>query len=253
MWLHISIPWELVMNTHRPWSLQLGFALVFVALAGCDRAPASNNDAERVAAMEKRIARLETDVAALHSGTLNQPSASARETSAKPSGDARNAGTAAPSGAAGPVVASGSSIQPVVNPELKGTMGRIVVKFPEGSKTQSTHIVVQPAGGEKPQSGAGYGDYTLDLLPGSYDVIISGAAVTAVQVKSKHDTSIPVGVLRTSAGANTNINIMTEDGKTQLHSLYGSNETGLPAAKYQVNVAAQSMPVEIKSGQTTEF
>jgi hypothetical protein len=77
--------------------------------------------------------------------------------------------------------------------------------------------------------------------------------VSGVEVKSKHDTSIAVGVLRTSADAQTHIAVMDKSGKKPITSGYGAKEFGLPPGTYTITVAGQSMPVEIKAGQATDF
>jgi hypothetical protein len=141
----------------------------------------------------------------------------------------------------------------VENTELKGRMGRIVVIFPKDSKVSETHIDVFKSGGEKKSIASGYGKLEQELLPSSYDVVVSGKRVAGAPVRPKCDTTIVVGVLRVSAGKETHIVILDSDNKTQLTSVYGSSDVGLPIGKVNVQVAGQSEPVEIKAGRITEF
>jgi hypothetical protein len=78
--------------------------------------------------------------------------------------------------------------------------------------------------------------------------------LSGVEVKSKHDSLIPVGVLRVNAAdSSTRVEVFAKDGKTNVTGIYGSEHIGLPAGQYKVSVAGQSMPVEIKAGEATDF
>jgi hypothetical protein len=138
------------------------------------------------------------------------------------------------------------------NSALKGRMGRLVVTFPVGAKVSETHCAVFKAG-DKKSIEAAYGKLEQELLPGSYDVVISGKRVAGAPVVAKSDTVIQVGVLRVSAGSNTHVEILDADNKTQLTSFYGTRDVGLPVGSFNVMVSGQSAPVEIKAGQVTEF
>ena len=61
-------------------------------------------------------------------------------------------------------------------------------------------IEIRPAGG-KDSAASDYGGITADLLPGAYDVTISGVTIPGVEVRSRSDSKIAVGALRVSAGA----------------------------------------------------
>ncbi len=239
-------------------SLLLGLGMWSV---GCERSPATTSPETqaKLAQLEERIAKLEAQAASSPRADAATPRAAetagtaAAEVTPKASSSTETpAVTESASPDAGPV-ASGGNLQPVPNAALKGTMGRIVVTFPAGAKVDNTHVAVNKSGDAKNRSGAGYGNFAIELLPGKYDVNISGAPIGGVEVKSKHDTSIPVGVLRISADANTHVAVTAEGGKKQLTAVYGSNDIGLPAGKYNVTVAGQSAPIEIKAGQVTNF
>src|SRR5205814_6834553 len=141
--------------------------------------------------------------------------------------------TAAAAQGSGP---GNAEVKIVENPALAGMMGRIVVKFPEGTKINDTSVAIHPAGDAKKQNAHGYGNMTTDLLPGRYDLIISGATVGNVEVRSKCDSQIPVGVLRVSAGKDTGVAILDLEGKKQLTHFYGPSDVGLPAGRYNISV-----------------
>ena len=265
---------------------------VMVALlalhVGCNEAPAADpingkQLQDRLTAAETRVKELEAEIASLRAqlaaadktnpaGPVNGATAAANKVNpsepvngvagvprdpAEPAG-ATAAGNkvnpAEPAGAAQPNPAEPvngmTSITP--NVAMKGVMGRVVVAFPKDAKTDQTHISITRQG-DKKTSASGYGNFAADLLPGTYDVTIGGATVSGVEVKSKHDTNIATGVLRTSADAQTHIAVMDKTGKKPITSGYGSKEFGLPPGTYTITVSGQSMPVEIKAGAATDF
>ena len=137
--------------------------------------------------------------------------------------------------------------------ELKGSMGRIVVEFPKETKTEGVQVAINKAGERKPGVN-NYGNTAAELLPGQYEVLISGARVGGAEVKARHDTRIPVGVLSIKTSApDTSVAIFSADGSNQINIGYGSRDVGLPAGKYTVKVAGQTAPVEIKAGEVTAF
>lgn len=139
----------------------------------------------------------------------------------------------------------------VPNAELK-SLGRIVVAFPEGSKAEGTPIGIFKAG-DKKSIERGYGVMAADLIPGQYDVEVSGRRVRVVEVRAAHDTKVRVGVLRVRVGSGTPIGIFERGGKDQLTRFYGSSDIGLPVGQYDVEVAGQRAPVTIKEDAITEF
>jgi hypothetical protein len=136
----------------------------------------------------------------------------------------------------------------LANPALKGRMGRIVVAFPNDAVPKATRVAVLK---DTKEVQAGYGSQTWDLLPGSYDVVISGKQVSNVTVQSGHDTNIKVGVLHVSAGAQTRSEVL-DSGKV-LAGGYGEHLVGLPAGSFEVRVSGQAETVTISEGQITDF
>ena len=148
-------------------------------------------------------------------------------------------------------VADGSAAHTVVeNPDLTGRLGRIIVAFPEGTSPSGTKIEVRPAGG-KDSRASNFGGITADLLPGTYDVVISGVVIPGVEVRSRHDTQIAVGVLRVSAGSSTRVQVLS--GQQAVASGFGKGQYGLPAGAYEVEVSGQRERVTIAAGGTVDF
>jgi hypothetical protein len=160
---------------------------------------------------------------------------------------AEQASPAAPSGTTAP---AGNAYAVVENAELTGRLGRVIVVFPEGSSASSTRIVIRPEGGTE-NSASNYGGITADLLPGKYDVIISGVVIPGAEVRSRHDTKFAVGVLRVSAGDSTRIQIFR--GQESVASGYGKGQYGLPAGSYEVEISGKREPITITAGAITDF
>lgn len=160
--------------------------------------------------------------------------------------------TSEPSAAAPPgtTAPAGDAYAVVENAELTGRLGRVVVVFPEGTSASSTRIEIRPEGATD-TSASNYGGITADLLPGKYDVVISGVVIPGAEVRSRHDTKIAVGVLRVSAGSSTRIQIFR--GGQSVASGYGKGQFGLPAGTYEVEIAGKREPITIAAGGVTDF
>jgi len=167
-------------------------------------------------------------------------------TPAEEASDTAPAGTATPAA----VADAGTAYTVVENPDLTGRLGRVLVAFPEGASVSGTRIEIRPAGG-KDSAASDYGGITADLLPGSYDVTISGVTIPGVEVRSRHDSKIAVGALRVSAGASTRIQVFK--GQQAAASDYGKAQFGLPAGAYEVEVSGQRAPITIGAGGIVDF
>ena len=98
----------------------------------------------------------------------------------------------------------------VANAALKGQMGRVVVAFPDGAVPKKTRVDVLKNGKVVL---SGYGNQSWELLPGTYEVSISGKRVSNVPVKAGHDTTVKIGVLRISAGKQTRVDVFDAGSK----------------------------------------
>jgi hypothetical protein len=137
----------------------------------------------------------------------------------------------------------------VPNPDMRGRLGRVVVAYPE--EVDARIDVFRP--GETQAAASDYGDAAFDLLPGTYDVVISGKRVTGVTVRSGNDTRIRVGVLRVSASDSTRIDLVEGADRRSLTSNYGPSTFGLPIGEVGVQIAGQTETVTVVAGQVTEF
>src|SRR2546430_1143079 len=140
--------------------------------------------------------------------------------------------------------------QVVTNPAVTGRMGRLVVAFP--ANAGSSRVDVFKAG-ETASLQGGYGAQSLDLLPGSYSVVISGARVEGVSIQSGHETRLRVGILRINAGGSTRADVLDAEGKTAVTGGYGVQVIGLPVGTFRVQIAGQSAAVMIQDGKITDF
>jgi hypothetical protein len=132
---------------------------------------------------------------------------------------------------------------------MRGRLGRLVVAYP--AEVAARIDVYRP--GEPRAIQSGYGDQAFDLLPGTYEVSISGKRVTGVTVRSGSDTQIKVGVLRVNASDGTRIDLADPVSKESVTSGYGAQAFGLPVGQIGVQIAGQTETVVIEAGQVSEF
>ncbi|MDQ6634580.1 MAG: hypothetical protein M3Z10_07455 [Gemmatimonadota bacterium] len=163
---------------------------------------------------------------------------------------ARSPSASAVTGASG-AAAGGDCCDIVVNPAL-GRLGRLVIAFPDGADASSSHASVHKPG-ENANLQSGYGAQAWDLIPGSYDLTLSGKRIGGVTIQSGHDTQLRVGTLRIKTGSSTAVAVMDADDKTKLTSGYGPQVIGLPVGTYRVKIAGQSEAVTIQKGKITDF
>jgi hypothetical protein len=174
------------------------------------------------------------------SGAAGGETKSEPPTDAPPAADASRAA----------VVDGGAAYTITDNASLTGRLGRVVVTYPEGTSPSSTRIEVRPEGGTE-TSTSGFGNHTADLLPGKYDVTISNVTIPGVEVRSRSDSTIAVGVLRVSAGSSTRIQVFK--GDQAVASGFGKVQFGLPAGAYEVEVSGKREPITIPAGGAVDF
>jgi hypothetical protein len=161
-------------------------------------------------------------------------------------GSRPNGGGAAPTAGQS---ADSSCCSIVPNAAMRGRLGRLVVAYPE--KVAARIDVFRP--GEQRAVQSGYGDQAYDLLPGTYEVAISGKRITGVTVRSGSDTQIKVGVLRVNASEGTRIDLADPVSKASVASGYGPQVFGLPVGEVGVQIAGQTETVVIEPGKVAEF
>ena len=138
------------------------------------------------------------------------------------------------------------------NAALPEGMGSIVVSYP-GDGAESTRLDVYAAGDASKALGSEYGDATLELPPGTYDVTVGGQRVAGVGVQAGHDTRIRIGALHVHASDGTSIELLDQASGVTLTSGYGEDVYGLPVGPVLVQIAGQRETMLIEDGQITEF
>ena len=139
------------------------------------------------------------------------------------------------------------------NPELKGRMGRVVVRFPDAKLGAGTFVELYRDGKEVTH---GYGEAAWELLPGMYDVQVLGERVAGCEVRTGHDTLVRTGMLTIELGASTFFRLFRKGGKQELTHGYGSLTTGLlchDSGEYEVEIQDQRGPVTVREGQIAKF
>lgn len=210
----------------------------------------------KIGAMDKRIDALGQQQAKLAQGpSVAGPAAStapvpARTTAATPD---RKIVTDGPSTADGAAKGGGAeAYELVANPELKGRLGRIVVRFSDEATKLNARTDTYRAGDDK-KIRTDYGSVAEEMPPGIYDIVINERKVPNVRIESGHDTRVHVGVLRLNATSNTRFDVHEADGSAKLQTTYGQSELGFPAGNYDVMVNDQRERVTVRSGIITEY
>ena len=128
--------------------------------------------------------------------------------------------------------------------------GRLVVDWPDQVPMGHQRLEVHSAdGAEKLDAGK----RKVELLPGSYDVIVRGKRVSGVPIEEGKETHLLVGLLRVVYTDMSTTEVYDSDKKTLLVKDYGTLNLGLPVGKYWVKIGPRFVEVEIKAGQVVEF
>ena len=152
--------------------------------------------------------------------------------------------------ATAPSAAAGDACCSIVANAARRRLGRVVVVYPASGIDARLNVYRT---GQAKSIADGYGNQAIDLLPGTYDLEISGKRIASVQVQAGHDTQIKVGALHVQVGKDTRIDIVEPGGDKELVSAYGEKLFGLPVGQFGVRVSGQTETVTVTEGQTTEF
>ena len=152
--------------------------------------------------------------------------------------------------AAAPNAAAGDACCNVVANPARHRLGRLVITYPAGGIDARLNVY---RAGQTKSIADGYGNQAIDLLPGTYDLEISGKRVVGVQVQAGHDTQVKVGALHVQAAKDTRIDIVEPGGDKELVNAYGEKLFGLPVGQFGVRISGQTETVTVAEGQTTEF
>ena len=137
----------------------------------------------------------------------------------------------------------------VANPELR-RLGRIAVTYPADGIDARFDIFLA---GQAQAIAGGYGNAAVDLLPGTYDIEISGARVAGVTVQSGYNTEIKVGLLHIHVSDGTRYDILEQGSGETLTDGYGEDVIGLPVGRFDVRISGQAETIIIVDGQTIDF
>lgn len=152
-----------------------------------------------------------------------------------------------------PAAAAAGCCELTPNPALPEGKGRIVVTYPREGGAESTRLDVYASGDSGKAIAGEYGNATLELPAGGYDVTVGGLRVAAVAVKAAHDTRIRVGALHVYAGDGTRIDLVDQASDAKIAGGYGEALYGLPAGPVIVEVAGQRETALIEDGKVTDF
>jgi len=165
-------------------------------------------------------------------------------------GSGTSGGSGGRPGAGAPARGAATCCDVVPNPTMRGRLGRVVIAYPE-EVSDARFDVFRP--GEQQSMRGGYGNQQLDVLPGTYEVTISGKRIAGVTVTSAHETRIKVGVLRVYASDATRVDLVDPASGEVLIGGYGDKVFGLPPGEVGVRIAGETETVTIAAGQVVEF
>lgn len=162
--------------------------------------------------------------------------------------------TDSPAGAApaSAPAASSDAFEVAPNAELKGRLGRLVIAYPADAPAKDTSAAIFKSGEDKPAQSF-YGARTIELLPGKYDLTISGKRLIGLPIESRSDTRVRLGSLRIQADKQTGVAVIDADGQTRLVDGYGAKEYGLPPGEYFIEISGQREKVKVEDGKVTDF
>ena len=151
-----------------------------------------------------------------------------------------------------PVGAASVPYTVVANPQLKGRMGRVVVRFPDSKLASETFVAVE-RDGQRVQGH--YGEAAWELLPGRYVIKISDSAIEDCEVRSGCDTNVRVGMFQFDGSNQTFSSIFTskDPAAPKLWGKYGSYVVGLPVGRFELELSGQRETIEIREGEITRF
>lgn len=136
--------------------------------------------------------------------------------------------------------------------ELKGRLGRLLVRFPDASIKVEAKIDVYKSGERKRLAG-GYGNRSFYLPPGIYDVIINGKRVNGVIVRLGHETHVRTGALHVASDKKGRVDVRDPLTGKVISTWYGDKAYGFPIGQIGVKNKGRSKTVMIEDGQVTDF
>lgn len=143
----------------------------------------------------------------------------------------------------------------VPNAKLPAEIGRLVIRFPEGTERRDYQRIQFPKDQKDIHAAIEWGSLAKELAPGEYIVAVNGKMVEGVKVEAGSDTTLAVGVLRVKAPDGTFFEIVEEDldNAPAIFSESGPKDIALPPGSYFIRVNKQILPFTIEDAKFTEF
>ncbi len=134
------------------------------------------------------------------------------------------------------------------NLKSNGATGRILINIPKETECIIT-ISNYVTGKQVAYSGALTKERSFSLVPGTFDIQISGSKVKSVPVQKAMDTRIKAGLLNVLApGIWT---LYDENKSNQIYYSSTARKIGLPIGTYQIEINGTMQKVIIKDGGVT--
>ncbi len=129
----------------------------------------------------------------------------------------------------------------------KGATGKLFLNLPKEAETVIT--ISQPV--TERQVSYSLNDHAFSLVPGIYDVTLSGSKVKGVPIQKGMDTRIKAGVLNVVATGTWTL--FDEKKDRQIYYSISAKKIGLPIGTYQMEINGTMQLVVIKDGETVDF
>ena len=136
-----------------------------------------------------------------------------------------------------------------IKPNLaaKGATGRLFINIPKDAECVIT--ISQPV--TERQVVYSISDRSFSLVPGTYDVTVSGKKTKEVNVQKGMDTRIKGGALNVVATGTWTL--YDEKRDRQVYYSVSPKKIGLPIGTYQLEINGTTQQVLIKDGETIDF
>lgn len=133
------------------------------------------------------------------------------------------------------------------NPTTKGATGKLFLNILK--EAESVITISQPV--TERQVSYTLNEHAFSLVPGTYDVTLSGSKVKDVPVQKGMDTRIKAGILNVVA---TGIWTLYDEKKDrQVYYSISAKKIGLPIGTYQMEINGTMQEVVIRDGETVDF
>ena len=133
------------------------------------------------------------------------------------------------------------------NPAVRGATGKLFLDIPKDAECVIT--ISQPV--TERQVSYSINERSFSLVPGTFDVTISGSKVKDVPVQKEMDTRIKAGILNVVASGTWTL--YDEKKDRQIYYSVTAKKIGLPIGTYQMDINGTMQQILIKDGETVDF